>query len=284
MTSFKNFWQSEELQSKYIEMLGYVIDKAEDVPNIVGIDVMNEPWPRFPPMPFERKRLTTFYEKVQELFIQKKTRLKMFYEPWMSTSSGVPTNLRFKPKHPAVFFPHFYDAFCEEGSTYKSWNKELQKRAVEIKVREAQKFGVPVAFGEFSYPSNCKKHLDALTDFIDLSDKHAFGWCYYSYESTLYHDRGLVLPDGTETSMLRRLVRPYPQRIAGRNPHIKLTKKSLYLRYDTSPDVTGDTFIFVPPGKVYNISCSGTAWLAHNRVAHTNSNDKTQFVIIEFVQ
>lgn len=282
MTSFKNFWKSKDLQDKYVAMLEHVIDKAEGIPNIVGIDVMNEPWPRFPPMPFERKRLTAFYEKIEKLFIRKGTRLKMFYEPWMSTSSGVPTNLRFEPKHPAVFFPHFYDAFCEEGKPYKDWNKKLQERAIEIKVREAQKFGVPVAFGEFSYPPTCKKHLDALTDFVDLSDKHAFGWCYYSYESTLYSNRGLVLPDGTDTPMLKRLVRPYPQRIAGRNPRINLKKKGLYLRYDTSPDAAGETVIFIPPGNAYNISCSGSVNLINNRVIHTNSEDKTQFVIIEY--
>jgi len=282
MRSFKNFWQSDKLKDAYIKMLEHVIDKAEGVPNIIGIDVMNEPWPRFPPMPFERVRLTAFYEKIEKVFKSKNTRLKMFYEPWMSTSSGAPTNLRFKPGIPAVFFPHFYDAFCEEGKTYKDWNKMLQRRAIEIKMREAQEFGVPMAIGEFSYPPTCKNHLNALSDFLDLSDEYAFGWSYYSYESSIHSARGLVLPDGSDTPMLKRIVRPYAQRIAGTNPSIKFKGTVLTLRYDRSSGVTGETVIFMPPSKMYDVSCSGSVRIEGNKVFHKNSIDRKQHVIIGY--
>lgn len=279
MRSFKNFWQSDELQDAYCRVLAHVIDKAEGIPNIVGIDVMNEPWPRFPPMPFERKRLTAFYEKVEKVFMSKGTRLRMFYEPWMSTSSGIPTNLRFKPKHPAVFFPHFYDAFCEEGRTYKKWNKKLMRRAMEIKLREAQDFGVPMAIGEFSFPPTCKGHLEALDDFVGLSRKHCFGWSYYSYETTAHSSRGLVTPDGTDTKMLEAIVKPYAQRIAGRNPVLKVDGNGLSLRYTLDPSVKGPTVIFMPKSMPYNVSCSGSVSIEGNRILHTNSADKKQFVI-----
>lgn len=280
MRSFKNFWQSDDLKSAYLKVLEHVIDAAEDIPNIIGIDVMNEPWPRFPPMPFERKRLTAFYEKIEELFLRKGTRLKMFYEPWMSTSSGVPTNLRFQPRIPAVFFPHFYDAFCEDGRPYKKWNKALMRRAIEIKLREAQKFGVPMAIGEFSLPPSCEGHLKALSDFVSLSDEYAFGWSYYSYETTLQHSRGLVLPDGSETPILKRITRPYAQRIAGRNPKMKYKDGIFSLKYEKHPNVSGKTEIFAPAGAHYNISCSGMVEIKGSKIFHTNSHDRKQFVHI----
>lgn len=247
IASYNNFWKSSELKNKYITVLEYLLSYVSPLENVIGIDLMNEPF-QGNIFKFEKETLTLFYDKIQAMMNGNGYKTRIFFEPTMLTSSGMPTNLAFKCRPGSVFSPHYYDIFCHEGATYTWFNRLLMKKSLEIKIREAQNFGTPIMLGEFYIPSNVKNYLESIKDIISVSNKYSIGWAYYSY------DKGVIINnDGIETDTLKALVGIYPQRIAGKNISIsscliwEIFSDSIFtLKYETDPTIKGPTEIFIP--------------------------------------
>lgn len=218
---FDNFWSNKDgLLDANVAMIQHVVERVQGIPNVIGIDVFNEPWPKGWPMTFERKELSRYYDRLKSVWV----RNAFFYqylgfEPWMSTSAGYASNVRVNNDRfkGFVYMPHYYDFFCEQGKPYKWFNKQVMKRGMNIRSYEAQEFECPMIYGEFGFPIGAKDYLKAFSDFLLLSDRHSVGWCYWSYDKLIHNDRGLLNEDGTPAAngILSKLVRIYPQRIVG---------------------------------------------------------------------
>jgi endoglycosylceramidase len=242
---YTNFWKNATLQKAYVDMLCVVLKAVDPLPNVVGIDVMNEPFPGALLL-FEEKYLTTLYTKLLKVF--KGTTKKMFFEPWMSTSSGLPTDLKFKPDSSCVYAPHYYDAFCHEGSDYLDSNQKFMRSALEYKVLEAQRFNVPMWFGEFGVGVRVNGYLQYLKDFCSLANEYGFSWSYYSYDISDDGGFGLITKDFEELPPLKILSQIYPQRIAGEDPKFMDDGKKFTLTY-TATILQKPTIIFIPASK-----------------------------------
>jgi len=240
ITSYNEFWKTDSLKQKYINVVKYALSWFDSL--VIGVDVMNEPFPGTN-IKFEQTVLTDLYTKIQNMIQQNKFKAKMFFEPWMCTSAGIPTQLKFKPDSTCVYFPHYYDPLTHEGKPYQETNRLLMLNAIPCKVGEAQKFGVPMTFGEFAVTGNIVQngYLKYLDDFLGLADKFFFGWTYYSYE------RGQVVDDSgnTDTVVMPKLIQIYAQRIAGINPKIDRQPKSFCLTYNAC-GLKDPTIIFIP--------------------------------------
>ena len=283
--SYKNFWRSTDLQKYYAAALAKVVMEFSGYKNVIGIDVMNEPIPILPKfLSFESGVLSNFYDKLYMVLHRYNPRMRMFYEPWMSTSTGIPTNLTFKPRLNCVLSPHYYDYWCETNEPYKAFNKWWMKRAFEIKVREAQKYQTPLLYGEFGFPSNAPGYLDGMEDFLNLADKYAVGWTYWSYDITPHNDRGFLNADKSGNDFLKKLVRIYPQRIAGDNPTYSMKDGKFSLYYDKT-GASGNTEIFIPNMVFFEVEQStGTCTYdtTTSRLLVENGPGKSQYTVLKY--
>jgi len=262
---FANFWKNKDaLLDAYIAMIGKLYLKVKGEANVIGIDVMNEPWPEGWPLTFERNDLTAFYKKLRQEVWKNNGASGgpiLMFEPWMSTSAGYPTNLEALPWRPeayqrVAYLPHYYDFFCEQNKPYERFNRYVMQRAFNIRLAEAQEFKCPIIFGEFGFPSQAKNYLQAMDDFLELADEHSVGWAYWSYDKTIHNDRGLILEDGTPTPFLKSLVRIYPQRIPSKDAHFKFSQDVFTMCYKAKDSLPAE--IYVPAEWDVMIDTQGT--------------------------
>lgn len=255
---FDNFWSNKDgLLDANVAMIEHVLLKVKEIPNVIGIDVINEPWPKGFFLKFERKELTHYYEKLMEMWLKHNNGYPhLMFEPWMSTSAGYPTNLRvnnWKGTHfcGLVYMPHYYDFFCEQRKPYRWFNRQVMKRGMNIRSSEAEEFESPMLYGEFGFPlavKNCKK---AYQNFLDLADKHTVGWCHWAYDKNIHSEYGLITEGGKPTEYLGLLVRIYPQRIGGTNAKYSFKKDVFKMTWDykdsdwISP-INNPTEVYVP--------------------------------------
>lgn len=244
--TFDNFWRSDELKAQYVAMLEHVLDRLDALPNVVGLDIMNEPWPTLG-LSFEADFLTGFYDRVQAMRRERGFKTPLYFEPMViATASG----LRFQPDAGSVYYPHYYDPLAHEGLPYTAAGNYLLRLFVEQRVHEACRFGTPLMFGEFGIGTSVEGYGDYLTDFMNLMNEFHLGWTYWSYDKDGF---GILNPDGTPKGNLAYLIYVYPQRIAGRNPEMRYAPGRFYLAYDPI-DTPAPTLLFIP------------AWLSNIRV------------------
>lgn len=265
IASYTNFWKDRDAQAKYVNMLEYVLKQVDNLDNVIGLDIMNEPFPGMT-IGFEGNELTNFYNSVMLMVKRNGFKTRIFFEPWMSTSTGIPTSLTFKPTDNCAFFPHYYDAFCHEGKPYKSLNRNLMKRAVKIKVTEAQKFGVPILFGEFGISPTVQNYLQNLNDFLALMDEYNTGWTYWSYDKTIHSGYGIIDENLVEQQNMTELVHVYPQKIAGTNPKYKRKNNKFTLEYATA-ETSAPTEIFIPK------KCESVVILINGQIVDPTTNN-----------
>lgn len=245
LASYKNFWSSDDLKNRYVLMIERLLERIDDLPNVLGLDVMNEPWP-YPLIGFEQTTLSDLYASIQEMHDRRGFKTRICFEPVIYTSTGVASQLRFKPKRGSVYCAHYYDPPCHEGLPYTAAARVTMRIGVETRVAEALAFGTPLMFNEFGISPLVEGYQDYLRDFLSLMDEHHLGWAYWSYDRQSHSSFGLLDADGRPIEgLLEPLVSVYPQRIAGRNPRWRRSAEEFELVYD--PIATNaPTLIFIP--------------------------------------
>lgn len=270
LRSFYNFWNSSEMKAEYIEMLRDTLLTFQQagLTNIIGVDPMNEPFPHeitnVGPsffenvitiirdvdnvIEFEEDYLSPFYDAVKYTMENAGLNYRMFFEPWISTSSGIPSYLNYQAAPSDAYFPHFYQTFIYNGAEYQSGSahQTIIDNAIKIKADEAKKMQVPLAIGEFGIDVERPGAIDYINDTFDIFEKYGASWFYYSYD---IHSGGFspINSDGSEKDAMRKaFVRVYAQKIAGRNIEQSRTRTSYNLEYDLYEYAEGPTEIFIP--------------------------------------
>jgi endoglycosylceramidase len=244
LASYTHFWRNNHLKAKYVAMLEHLLQRVDGEPNVVGVDVMNEPFPGLT-FEFESTVLSPFYQDVLDMWTRNHFRSRLFFEPMMFTSAGIQTTLTFAPDTRCVYVPHYYDPLCHEGAPYTFRARLWMCLAMAQRVTEARQFGTPLLIGEFGIAPNVNGYQGFLSDFLDLADGCHVGWTYYSYDKSNEESFGILDEMGRENENLRRLVRVYPQRIAGNNPGFHYRDGYFSLSYDMI-DTPAPTVVFVP--------------------------------------
>jgi endoglycosylceramidase len=284
LACYSNFWKSESLQAKYVEFVKKCYTSFDSLSNVVGFDLMNEPFPALPSnikeltttkelyliketskdlIKFERETLPKFYDKIQKMVLENRFRKPIWFEPAIWTSSGIPSILNFKPNIPAIFTPHYYDLKVHEGKPYSKLAKKIMKQEIKGTLLNAKKFKTPIVFGEFGAPSTSEGYLDYLNDFLTLTDKSNISWIYFTYDN---HPFG-VLTNGEETQQLKKLIRIYPRKIAGSNFKFNTVDNCFTLTYNHTLDC--NTEIFIPETKAIIIKIN-------DKIIRANLNDKSR--------
>ena len=240
--AFDNFWRSAERKAQYVAMVEYLLSKVDGLPNVVGLDIMNEPWPGFG-VEFETKFLTQFYEDIQVMCRKNGFKTPLYFEPMVVSTVALPSLLQFKPDPGGVYYPHYYDPLCHEGFSYTRVGQRLLRATVQQRVREANRFGTPLMFGEFGIATAVDGWRAFLTDFFDLMNEYHLGWTYWCYDKGGF---GIVDSNGEPSVKMQCLVYVYAQRIAGRDPEMRYQPGLFELTYDPI-DTDAPTVVFIPP-------------------------------------
>ncbi|MBN1345083.1 MAG: cellulase family glycosylhydrolase [Phycisphaerae bacterium] len=243
--AYDHFWRSEDLKARYVAMLEHLLRKVESLENVIGVDVINEPHP-CSGSDFETDVLPRFYEDVQAMRRRNGFKIRLFFEPMIYTSAGLPTQLRLEPDDACVYAPHYYDPVCHEGGPYSPMSRRLMQSAIRVKVAEALRFGTPMVFTEFGLPAVVVGRRDYLRDFLGLMNRYHLGWTYWSYDRQQHCSFGVLDNDGSPNDRLDCLVMVYAQRIAGRNPEMSWGDGSFELSYEPTA-CEAPTVVFVPP-------------------------------------
>lgn len=255
MDCYKYFWKNDELKNKYVELVNFVQYSLKDCKNVIGIDVLNEPFPNFPFIwRFEKKYLNDLYSKMKITSSVKDFSKTLFFESWILTSTGAPTNLDSKLFGTRnVHMPHYYPPFCHNKGNYNWFNRLLAKTAFRSKTVEARKLNSPALIGEIGISTTVKDYMSFVRDMVEAADKHKINWLWYCYDKEVYSGQGLIDNNGNEREYLEELVRIYPQRIAGSNPKWYIKNNTFCFECDYDATVSGTTEIFVPAKYKYEI-------------------------------
>ncbi len=246
MACFDDFWRSDFLKNSYIEMLKYVISKIQTQPNVIGIEVFDEPWPHIGPG-FEQTFLTEFYQKIDKMKQENGFHLPMYFQPMLMASVVLPSGLKFEPKGKAVYAVRYLDPLYERGTFgYGRTNQWIMTNTITQRVREAMNWGLPMLVTDFGVNLEMQDAIQYLNDWWNLMMKHQIGWVYSSYDKDTDNPSGILDKEGNTKPILSKLVQVYPQRIAGRNPLWFIRGNLFRLTYETEGFTNTPTVVFVP--------------------------------------
>jgi endoglycosylceramidase len=253
--SYEHFWSSISLKKCYTDMLMHLQEQFIGIPNIIGIDVMNEPFPILPRFfNFERKILAEFYQYIELTRTIKAYKIPFFYGPAIWGSTGIPSLLlKNVYTHWRHFIPHYYPPFCHYNGAYNTIDKWLMNLAIRSKAREAQIIRSPFIIGEFGLSASIKNKFNSISDFSDLADKYHMSWLWWSYDKEEHSVYGLLDTNGNPNATMKELTRAYPQKVAGLNPVFYNSKNTFYIEYTCDTFSIFPTEIFIP-GRVLSIS------------------------------
>lgn len=253
--SFDNFWRYDGshryLQDHYAAMWRHVAQRFKDEPNVIGYDVMNEPyggslaWPLFEPV-----WLKPFYERVIQQIRTVDNDTWIFVEPQalgvnFGVASALPViNDSRQGEKRLVYAPHFYPPLLHEGGDYNG-DLTLFKSWASARARELDNQQMPLVVGEFGISPQQKGAARFIRDVMQFADYMQAGWALWS------NDPGSWSPTdqhGNETVLVDELVRIYPRAIAGK-PKTYLydaNKRHFTLEFTTVKGITGPTEIYIP--------------------------------------
>jgi len=279
--SFKNFWKSPTLQDRYIKMLHTLYEYVGYFSNVIGIDVMNEPFPNLPFIKtFEKKTLSNFYQKIYASFSSVSGKISLFYESWIATSSGIPSFLNIRSNGKSLhYIPHYYPPFCHTKGRYRKIDKWLMRMTMRMRAAEAEKFRSPLIFGEYGIENKVKNHLQFVTDFMDECRRYQASCIWWTYDMDRYDRQSLLDDNKNEKEVVRALMDIYPQKIAGTDPQYHVDGNTFNLMYRRT-SILGPTIIFVPEHLSISVWSNMTYHQDGNRLFFLGNSEEFQKVCI----
>jgi len=246
--SYEHFWKSMYLKKCYTDMVKFVSDSFESVPNVIGLDVMNEPFPILPRFFFfEQTSLADFYQDIKFSLIGVYKRVPLFFEPGIWTSTGIPSLLIENEERTwNGYIPHYFPPFCHNKGTYKKFDAFLMKIGLKLRARETQKIGSPYITGEFGMGVDVKNRFEGIKNFLDLADKYHMSWMWWAFDKEEDSTQGLLDSEGNPNAVMKALSRPYPQKIAGEDPIFYFEKNRFNLEYTDNLGQGLPTKIYIP--------------------------------------
>lgn len=278
--AFDNFFAptgpNTDLQDHYALAWQTLAQRFVGDPHVIGYDLMNEPFSgsyfdvveaiaRSSPgdggtsKVFDQTRLGPFYQKMTDAIRTVDADHWIFFEPrYGAPANGSPSWL--PPIHDPrpgdariVMAPHLYSAsaeatgaFAADDPTPSFWEKE---RKAEMAIQKG-----PLVMGEWWDFKWSAPNAEAFTrNVLDMADRMAIGWAYWSYGAGPPDGDALYAADGSDNPVVALVIRPYPRAIAGEpiGWSYDPASRTFDLRFDRRSAVVGPTEIFVPESLVY---------------------------------
>ncbi len=227
-TDFKRFWDNADgLQDDYARMLQKVARRLGGKPNVVGLDLYNEPdGGPLPVKAWARDRLTDFHSRMGTAVRAVSPQTPLFFEPpGRDGMRGGKTDTQKPDGEGWVFAPHYYDPARMTLSLagMSAVNPLLGKVDALTPLgnwrAQGDKWNVPVVIGEFGIPRDGAGAPAQLERTYDALDAHRLSGTIWEYSTTTddWNHEGMSLtgPGGVPTAASRASTRPFPAAIAG---------------------------------------------------------------------
>jgi endoglycosylceramidase len=249
---------SEGARSAYLEMVKAVATRASRHANVIGYDLINEPWGT-------DAELSALYEAVGAAIRERDPDRILFEPPHALVSGGIFGNGIPKVSFDNVAYsPHFYDPFI---ATVGLWWGDGPAAYLDPMQAQARRWGVPMVLGEFGAAasvSNAADYLEAVHGWLDSSFVSSFqwswtpGWTPARKDGWNGEDFSIVDDKGLRASLFKP--RPYPRTTAGVPGSFRRTAGGFTYRWTHAPAL-GATQIFLPAGYAAGkaISYAGSA-------------------------
>jgi endoglycosylceramidase len=276
--AFDNFWANAPvpggpgtqwgngLQNYYQEALAAVAATFSSNTDVLGYEVMNEPWPGSAwPSCLSATGCPAFDDGPYLGFIQRAvTAIRsvdrdhlIFYEPNVLFNEGFPSDLGYVGDPGTVFAFHLYPICgADNGGNFPGQDQvcgpEEEQNFANAQAQEGRSNA-----GEFMTEfGDSSTNDDGINRQLDEADLAMVSWTFWSFDGHVVNDIGKP-PTGANLNgnVVEDLSRPYPQAVAG--VPISWTfdpsTRDFWLAYSTSP-IWGGSF---PPGTVTEISTPG---------------------------
>jgi endoglycosylceramidase len=229
--------------TRYAEMTQSVADRLAKYPNVIGYDLMNEPWGT-------HTQLSAMYAKVGGAIRSRHPGSILFFSPHAMVSLSFPEDLTVRPAFDnQAYSPHYY-----EGSASRASNKTVAERDVALRrlTNKATSRNAPLFMGEFGArptAQGAELYLEALYSWMDAHFVSGTQWSYTPNWTAAKKDgwNGEDFSIATQ-GVLRKAVfspRPYPQKTAGTPGVFKRTGNGLSFSWQHDPSL-GSTELFLP--------------------------------------
>jgi endoglycosylceramidase len=278
--AFDNFFAptgpDTDLQDHYAAAWKALAQRFAGDPNVIGYDLMNEPFAgsyfdvveaiaRSTPADggtsktFDQTLLGPFYQKMTDAIRTVDADHWIFFEPrYGAPANGSPSFLPTlhdpRPGSPRVVLaPHLYSAAAEATGAFDATDATVSRWEQERTKERALQKG-PLLLGEFWDFRWAAPNAAAFTESVlDMADRMEIGWAYWSYGAGAPDGNALFAADGSDNPVVGLVVRPYPRAIAGEPVRWSYDPASrvLDLAFDERSAVIGPTEIFVPEALVY---------------------------------
>jgi endoglycosylceramidase len=257
------FWHNDPardgvgLQVHYAHAWAHVAARFAANRNVLGYEVLNEPWPGTTWQPcltpdvgcaqFDQT-MTAFYQRVATAIRRHDRRHLVWLEPNVASASADANNVG------KVHDPHLGWTFHDYCPTLAELQQnllcpQLDDQTVTAMMKYGTDHSVPTLMTEFG----ATQDQDNLAEMVGLADQHLLGWTEWAYTG---HDKTSTSPDGqalvldpakpptgsnVERAKLKALAEVYPQVVAGTPTSYSYADRVFELRYGTVR-VTGGRF------------------------------------------
>jgi endoglycosylceramidase len=260
MACVDGFWTSRDLQAHYVESWKRLAQKVAAIPNCIGFDPMNEPfWGNTAYDIFEEKRVAPLYKQIIAVVRETRSDSLAFLEPGSSRNLGLASNLPRFSEPDVVYAPHAYDTQAESGMGFDSSRRAAILQNVALLKEEADKLGAALVLGEYggmAQHPGIGEYMDAVYAASGTVTAGALYWDYGKNDSY-----ALLAADGSEKpELLAAVVRPFPERVAGRPLEFSFDAASEVFKFRYTPDtkVTAPTLVSLPTKfRDWNATCEG---------------------------
>lgn len=213
VTCFELFWTGEELLNQYADMWVFLADRYKDYSNIIGFDLMNEPFCAHTSMDECGELISNMYERVASRIHSQVPNKLILFEPNYVEYIGTNTNIIAPSFNNAVYAPHYYLMSVHNGEDY-DLNVSPIRNQLQMRAEEAQGFNTPMFLGEFGGMPNVANFNQYIVDHLDIMDEYLMGSTYWLHaKGSGFHT---LDSEGEVKEFVQYLSRPYPKAVPGR--------------------------------------------------------------------
>ena len=238
--AFDHFWANDPgpggvgLQDRYAAAWRHVADRFKDNDNVLGYDLLNEPWPGSTwqecanpaGCPQFDMLLGDFVKRMLTSIRQVDPDKIVWYEPQVLFNNGSDTNLPdFDDPNAGMSFHDYCLTANEGGGGYGEECRTSDNLVMDNALKRSTNTGDALLLTEFGATDD----KAALLGPLELADSHMLGWQEWHYcgcddpTTTGSGDKQAIVLDpkkppagaNLKTSTLDVLTRPYPHAIAG---------------------------------------------------------------------
>jgi endoglycosylceramidase len=238
---------SEGARSRYLAMVERVAQRMAQHDNVIGYDVINEPWGK-------NSELLSLYNDAGTAIRRQDPSALLFVPPHAFLSSGLVRNTMDKPSFTNfAYAPHYYDPIM---ITAKWWLGNSSAGPLNVMWQQAQDWHVPLFLGEFGAPASTvggKAYIEQLYDWLDGAFASSAHWNYtpnWNADSKDgWNHEDLSITDDTGQLRDNFTVRPYPIATAGAPAVFEINDEGLQYSWYNQPQ-RGSTELFIPQGMI----------------------------------